>query len=186
MFGHRRLTKTTTLASGALGLATVTLLAACGGQSTSAGPPAGNGQASAVVQVGTVSGRHVLVDRQGHTLYTADQEKSGHIQCTGGCLQFWFPVTAKGGTPTTNQVPAGRLGTVHRTATGAAQVTFDGKPLYTFKLDTSAGTAKGDGFSDQFGGTAFDWHAAALGATGSGAASGAGNNQGGGGGGYSY
>jgi hypothetical protein len=40
--------------------------------------------------------------------------------------------------------------------------TFDGKPLYTFKLDTSSGMTKGDGLTDDFDATTFDWHAATV------------------------
>lgn len=53
------------------------------------------------------------------------------------------------------------LATMKRSDTGAEQLTFEGKPLYTFKLDTAAGEAKGNNFSDAFSGVDFTWHAAA-------------------------
>jgi len=40
------------------------------------------------------------------------------------------------------------------------QVTYDGKPLYTFTLDSQPGELTGNGVTDQFGGTQFTWHAA--------------------------
>jgi predicted lipoprotein with Yx(FWY)xxD motif len=47
-----------------------------------------------------------------------------------------------------------------RSDTGAEQLTFQGKPLYTFKLDTKAGEAKGNNLTDAFSGVDFTWRAA--------------------------
>ena len=56
------------------------------------------------------------------------------------------------------------LGVIQR-PDGTKQVTENGKALYTFTLD-SAGTTKGDNFSDDFTGQHFTWHAVrATGAT---------------------
>jgi hypothetical protein len=44
---------------------------------------------------------------------------------------------------------------------GSTQVTFGGKPLYTFAEDTP-GQVTGNGFSDSFGGTHFVWTAATV------------------------
>ena len=52
---------------------------------------------------------------------------------------------------------AGPLGTIHRP--GLTQLTYNGKPLYTFRLDLVPGQAHGNDFTDHFGGTAFTWHA---------------------------
>jgi predicted lipoprotein with Yx(FWY)xxD motif len=41
-----------------------------------------------------------------------------------------------------------------------SQLTFEGKPLYTFKLDTGPGQNKGNNLTDEFDGTTFVWHAA--------------------------
>ena len=38
-------------------------------------------------------------------------------------------------------------------------MTLDGAPLYTFAEDGGPGKLTGDGFSDQFDGMSFDWHA---------------------------
>ena len=57
-------------------------------------------------------------------------------------------------------------------ATGTRkQVTFDGKPLYTFVEDTSPDTVTGNGVSDSFDGTSFTWHVASIGTTQSGSTS---------------
>jgi predicted lipoprotein with Yx(FWY)xxD motif len=125
-------------------------LTACGSDQ----PAAGGGQAGTSISVKDVSGvGRTLVDGSGKTLYFADQEAGGAIKCTGNCLSFWMPAT---GDP---QAVKG-LATIKRSDTGAEQLTFEGKPLYTFKLDTAAGQAKGNNFSDAFSGVDFTWHAA--------------------------
>ncbi|MGZ0147497.1 COG4315 family predicted lipoprotein [Kribbella sp. WER1] len=151
--------KTTILLLGAT-VAAVGTLAACGG-SNSSSPPAAGGGAAAAVSVRDVSGvGRTLVDASGKTLYFADQEAGGMIKCTAGCLSFWMPAT---GSATGASVTG--LGTMKRSDTGAEQLTYQGKPLYTFKLDMNAGDAKGNNFSDAFSGTSFTWHAATTSAT---------------------
>jgi predicted lipoprotein with Yx(FWY)xxD motif len=149
-------------------------LAACGGADTAGGGAA----AAAAVSVQNVSGvGQTLVDSSGKTLYFADQEAGGMIKCTGSCLSFWTPAT--GSAADAKSVTG--LGTMKRSDTGADQLTFQGKPLYTFKLDTASGQAKGNNFSDAFSGASFTWHAATTTAP---AASPSTNS--GGGGGYGY
>jgi len=161
--------------------AALTLLAACGGSSSTSGAAA---PAGTVLHTATApAGSTLLVDSDGKTLYAADQEASGAVKCTGGCLQFWHPLTTTMRTPRAAGLPSARLGTLQRKDIGAAQVTFDGKPLYTFKLDTAAGTTKGDGFMDAFGGTSFDWRAVTVDGSSAGTSTG---SSGGSGGGYRY
>jgi predicted lipoprotein with Yx(FWY)xxD motif len=137
-----------------VGLATLT---ACGGgganQSAGSAPAAASGAVS-VKQVDGVG--QTLVDSAGKTLYFADQEAGGMIKCTAGCLSFWMPAA---GSADAAKAMAG-LGVVKRSDTGNDQLTFQGKPLYTFKLDTAAGQGKGNNVQDAFAGTAFTWHAA--------------------------
>lgn len=164
MFGLN--TKTTTLSQVAITAMTAGfLLAACGGDNGSASTSGGDGQSGqAVVNTSDVSGMTVLVDKGGQTLYFADQDTANDIKCVDGCLGFWFPLTVQGDvTPSGTGVSADKLGTVKRPDNGATQVTYAGKPLYTFKLDTNDGSAKGDGVTDDFNGTTFDWHAATPG-----------------------
>jgi predicted lipoprotein with Yx(FWY)xxD motif len=170
--------KTTILLLGAT-VAAVGTLAACGGGST--GPAAGGGApAGTAIAVHDVSGvGQTLVDASGKTLYFADQEAGGMIKCTGNCLSFWMPAT---GTAADTKAVSG-LGTMKRSDTSADQLTFQGKPLYTFKLDTGAGQAKGNNFSDAFSGTSFTWHAATTTAA---APTTSPSQSSGGGGGYGY
>jgi predicted lipoprotein with Yx(FWY)xxD motif len=68
-----------------------------------------------------------------------------------GCTSIWHPLTVAAGV-----VPKGpvKLGTVKRPE-GTVQVTYRGRPLYTFGGDKKAGQTKGEGIHDV--GT---WHAA--------------------------
>lgn len=140
-------------------------LAACGndssaGDSTAAGGGGGSGAGGGdtVVQV---SDEGTLVDGSGMTLYTADVENGGKIFCTDECVGFWFPLTVSSETVT---APAGvdGLATTKRPDGGDLQVTYDGAPLYTFKLDSAAGDTEGDGFTDDFAGQHFVWHTVAT------------------------
>jgi predicted lipoprotein with Yx(FWY)xxD motif len=146
------------------GLAVALAAAGCASSGSSGSAASSNGGAT------TVSARNVagvgttLVDSHGDTLYFSDEESSGTVRCVGACLHFWVPVTvASGATPTAGSGVTGHLATIAR-PDGPTQVTFDGRPLYRFSLD-SAGQAKGNGFTDSFDGTDFRWHAAALSGT---------------------
>ena len=150
------------------GLAAAAVLAACGasagsyGSSGSSGSgssqpaAAGNGPAVSVRQLSGVG--TVLVSSAGKTIYSPEQEASGKILCTGPCLGFWLPVTVgSGASPMASGNLSGALGTIHRPDNGQTQVTYNGKPLYTFRLDSAPGQAHGNNFSDSFGGTKFNW-----------------------------
>ena len=155
-------------------VAAVALAAGCGG----------GGSASATVRSAPSSqlGASVLVNGKGMTLYTLSAERGGRFICTttskipgrsASCLSLWRPLTvAKGSTPT----GASGLGTISRTDNGATQVTWHGRPLYTFTGDKAPGDASGNGFKD-----VGIWKAATLGASSSTSSGG-----GGGGGGYGY
>jgi predicted lipoprotein with Yx(FWY)xxD motif len=86
------------------------------------------------------------------------------VLCTDACTSIWVPLTIGAGDEVTgtSQVNS-KLGVVER-PDGAEQVTYQGKPLYTFVEDTEPGTVTGDGFTDDFAGTTFTWHVAAVGA----------------------
>lgn len=166
--------------AGLAGAAAATVLVACGSAGRTAsgsagGTASGGGHQAAGKPV--VMARHlaglgtVLVSGSGKTIYSPEQETHGQILCTGSCLGFWFPVTVTSATGL--HAPAGltgALGTVHRRDDGRTQLTYNGKPLYTFKLDQSPGQARGSNFTDSFGGTSFTWQAV----TASGAAAGSG------------
>jgi predicted lipoprotein with Yx(FWY)xxD motif len=97
-------------------------------------------------------GKTVLTANNGLTLYSLSAEKHGTFICKRGCLKDWFPLVVAKGVQPTGPVP---LGTIKRPDNGQRQVTFKGKPLYTFVNDKRKGQAKGEGIKDV--GT---WHAA--------------------------
>jgi predicted lipoprotein with Yx(FWY)xxD motif len=159
--------------------AAAVLVAACGSSGGSSADhsssSSGSAQSAAAAKGGistrTVSGiGTVLVDSSGMTIYTPKQQAQG-LACTGSCLSFWFPVTGSASALAAASDLPGKLGTVHRADIGETQLTYNGRPLYTFRLDTSAGQDHGNNYTDSFGGTSFTWQAV----TASGQAGGAGS-----------
>jgi predicted lipoprotein with Yx(FWY)xxD motif len=111
----------------------------------------------ATVSVKSIAGAgRVLVDATGRALYRSDQERNGMVLCDGACLSFWQPLTVTG-TPKGSSLP-GKLAAVKR-PDGRRQVTYNGRLLYSFKLD-KPGKVTGDGFKDAFGGQKFTWRVA--------------------------
>ncbi len=99
----------------------------------------------AVVKTRMVSGKTVLVNRRGLTLYHLSVERKGHFICTNStCLSLWKPIVVKKGTTPTG---AKSLSTVKR-PDGRLQVAYKGGPLYTFVEDHKPGDMKGNGFKD--------------------------------------
>jgi predicted lipoprotein with Yx(FWY)xxD motif len=167
------------LASAAAVAATLAL-AACGssggGNASTTSKPATTGTA---VSVKSINGMNVLVDSQGKALYAAQQETGSKLLCTmNACTSFWKPLTTTSSKPTAGS-GAGKIGTIKR-PDGAMQVTVGGKPVYTFAED-SPGKLAGNGFSDQFGGQHFTWHAVLAGGKASSGSASSGQGQSGGG-----
>ncbi len=177
----RRMLRRGAVVSGLAAAAVV--VAACGssgGNASSGGGNAGStgsgGNAGAAA--GTVSTRDLagigtaLVTSSGMTIYTpkTPAESKGSVKCTGSCLSFWFPVTGSPADLGSSGLP-GKIGTIHRLDDGKTQLTYNGKPLYTFRLDTAAGQAHGNNFTDNFSGTSFTWQVVVSHGTAGGAAS---------------
>jgi predicted lipoprotein with Yx(FWY)xxD motif len=146
-----------------LSLAAVAL-AACGGGGDGYGgaaPPAGGSGGSSAGAVAVKDVPDVgaaLVDGAGKTMYFSDQEAGGSIKCLGDCLGFWFPVPGDAKTAASASVKG--LAVLHRSDKGMDQLTYQGKPLYTFRLDSGPAQHNGQNLDDSFGGTKFTWHAA--------------------------
>jgi len=105
----------------------------------------GNSHKQAVVKTRMVSGKTLLVNRRGFTLYHLSVERRGHFICTNSaCLAEWHPLVVKKGT-----TPSGArsLSTVRR-PDGRIQVAYKGGPLYTFEEDHKPGDMNGNGFKD--------------------------------------
>ncbi|MGH3359623.1 MAG: COG4315 family predicted lipoprotein, partial [Nocardioidaceae bacterium] len=133
----------------------VVALLVAAGCGDDAGDATGSGTQLTTQEVGGVG--TVLADPDGMTLYTNEAESDGTIRCVDACVGFWPPYE---GEAPTGEVPGvdGSFDDVQR-PDGGRQVTLDGQPLYTFADDTSPGSAKGDGFEDDFKGDHFVWHA---------------------------
>jgi predicted lipoprotein with Yx(FWY)xxD motif len=145
------------------------LLTACGGGSSSSStastaakdstlpapePPPPNAEEGTVfVSLGSATGLgEVLVDSEGHTLYSFSADTGKTPTCVGACAKAWPPLLDESGEPEpSNGTAAARLGTVKR-PDGTTQVTYAGHPLYTFSGDKKPGDATGQG-SSAFGGS---------------------------------
>lgn len=170
-------------------------LAACGGSSNDSGGSSnatGTPVAQKTANADTVSTKSVsgvgtvLVDSKGDVLYTNNQDTASKMACTASCQSIWPALMASGGQPTSSDSAVqSKLGIAN------GQVTFDGKPLYTFVQD-SPGQATGNGFMDSFNGTSFTWTAAmssgaaASAPSSSSSTSSSGSSSGGSSGGYGY
>ena len=175
-------------------------LAACGSSNSdssssnaASSTPAQTSAVSDTVSTKSVGGvGTVLVDSKGDALYTNNQDSGSKIACTASCQSIWPPLMASGGQPaSSDSAVQAKLGVMN------GQVTFDGKPLYTFVQD-SPGQATGNGTMDSFNGTSFTWTAAmtggaaassgsaSSGSTGAAPATTSSSSSGGSSGGYSY
>jgi predicted lipoprotein with Yx(FWY)xxD motif len=142
------------LAIGAAALGVV----ACGSSDDNAGTGTA-GTSAGLVAVAEVDGTDVLADATGKTLYSAVVEDGGDIRCVDACTTFWEPTLASSAQADKAAAQLDvNLGVTMR-PDGARQLTFDGRPLYTF-AEEAVGKLEGDGFVDDFQGTHFEWQAA--------------------------
>ena len=149
----RRLTPISTVAAAA---ATVILVTAPG--SSSAHPTGGRHHADGVsaaalvkTAFNTTLHHRILVTRLGRSLYALSAETRGRFICTNRqCMSLWTPLLVPHSTKPTG---VRSLGTITRPG-GQIQVTYRGRPLYTFNDDHRPGQVAGEGFMDV--GT---WHA---------------------------
>ncbi len=75
---------------------------------------------------------------QGHlALYTWNQEKDKKVHCTGACAKQWPPLVVAKHTMVPKHVTGvmGTFGEIMR-PDGRTQVTYNGRPLYTYHADT--------------------------------------------------
>jgi predicted lipoprotein with Yx(FWY)xxD motif len=112
--------------------------------STAATSPAAGASATVLTSSNATLGKTILVNSAGFTLYTFANDTAGTSACTGPCATVWPPLPPGNGTPTGGAGVMGTLATITR-SDGTKQVTYNGKPLYTFQSDGSAGQATGNG-----------------------------------------
>ena len=109
------------------------------------GASAGSRDNAAAAPVKTAAA-HILVNANGMTLYIFSKDTKGKSNCSAGCAKIWPPLTLAAGStvpPKMTGVP-GTFGEI-MLAGGAAQLTYDGAPLYTFVNDKKPGDINGQG-----------------------------------------
>ncbi len=107
----------------------VTALSGLAGQSHAAAP-------ALVKAVHQSQFGEILVTAKQQALYYFTPEKDGKIHCTGSCVTVWPPLLVPTGATVAAHIPGamGRFGTIVR-PDHTRQLTFQGKPLYTFTGD---------------------------------------------------
>jgi predicted lipoprotein with Yx(FWY)xxD motif len=163
-------------------------LAACGSTASSTPPATGAGAGSGSsgtatgpgIKTASTSVGTILVNTSGKTMYWFAIDTPTKSNCNGGCASFWPPVPGPV-TPASGVTLSGTFGTIKR-ADGTTQATYNGHPLYTYKGDTSAGQATGNGLNISGG---FWWAMTPTGAKPAAAPASTPSNSGGGGG-YGY
>jgi predicted lipoprotein with Yx(FWY)xxD motif len=94
----------------------------------------------------------ILVNGKSVTVYLFQKDSKNKSRCSGTCATFWPPVIAKGSLRAAGGVRASHLSSFKR-SDGRRQVSYYGKPLYTFSGDgSSAGKHTGEGLT-AFGAT---------------------------------
>jgi predicted lipoprotein with Yx(FWY)xxD motif len=136
---------------GALLLAVV-VLTGCGSNASHALPTTSDGR-SATVGVASTALGDVLVDRQGRTLYLFERDSGAMSACTGACAVNWPPLRVHSTPLVGSGATSSKLGRTAR-PDGAAQLTYNGHPLYTFANDKKSGDTNGEGIN-AFGGSWF-------------------------------
>ena len=128
-------------------------VAACGGggaataaapraTSTSTPAPKSTSAPTASVRVAKTSLGSILVDSAGRTLHLFKADSGSKSACTGACATAWPPLRIGGKPTAANGANSALLGTTPR-SDGAAQVTYNGHPLYLFVKDHKPGDVNG-------------------------------------------
>ena len=141
------------LAAFPAGLAALVALAGCGSGSSASSATAspstsgttGGGMATIAMTKNPQLGP-ILTDSKGNTVYVFAKDSKGMSNCNGACASVWPPVTTSGKPTAGSGVLASKLGTTKR-SDGSTQVTYGGRPLYTYTADSSPGDVTGNGIN---------------------------------------
>jgi predicted lipoprotein with Yx(FWY)xxD motif len=136
------LKKTVLVAALALALAAAGVAAAAAVTHQSSGSLAASSATAGRVTLHKTKIGNVLATSSGRTLYLFMKDKSGRSACYGQCATYWPPLMKKGKLRAGAGVKAKLLGTTKR-KNGTRQVTYNGHPVYLFKLDKGAGQVAG-------------------------------------------
>lgn len=136
------------LVASACGSSTTRATAPTTAPATAAASGSGGGTSSSGLHTTSVAGvGTVLVDGSGRTVYLFEPDGRSQPTCSGACAAAWPPVAG----PAT--AGAGAQSSLLSAVSGpnGRQATYGGWPLYTFRGDTAAGQAHGQGVK-AFGG----------------------------------
>jgi predicted lipoprotein with Yx(FWY)xxD motif len=95
-------------------------------------------QSAPATSADTAKGK-ALVNGDGMTLYTFDNDSKGKSNCNGACANLWLPLIA-----TVDASAAGDFSLITR-GDGRKQWAYKNKPLYSWSKDTKPGDTTGDG-----------------------------------------
>ncbi|HEX3540217.1 MAG TPA: hypothetical protein VHT75_07190 [Acidimicrobiales bacterium] len=133
-----------TAAIPAIALAAVACSGGGGGaKAISAAPTTPSGQPATVGVTSTALGQ-ILVNSNGRTLYLFQGDSGTTSNCSGACASAWPPLRVGGAASVGSGANASLLGSTPR-SDGAAQVTYNGHPVYLFIKDQKAGDTNGQG-----------------------------------------
>jgi predicted lipoprotein with Yx(FWY)xxD motif len=127
------------------------LIEGCGGTSATSHATSTAPTAAAAVTIKTTTGRDgtYLTDLSGRALYMWVGDSNDKSNCSADCAGAWPPLITGAAPKATGGAKSAYLGTLTR-SDGSRQVTYKGRPLYYFVVDSGPGTTKGQG-SDSFG-----------------------------------
>src|ERR1700760_4880562 len=137
-----RLSATVVVVFVAAAIAAIVLIT--GSSTTKAAPRVA---ANSAISVDQTPVGNALTDAHGRTLYLFAADKPNVSTLSAAGRAFWPPFTAAAKPSANGGALAGKIGTV---TTGAAQVTYNGHPLYYFVGDHSPGQTSGQALN-QFG-----------------------------------
>lgn len=98
------------------------------------------------VRLGSTDAGEVLVDPEGFTLYTFDNDDEGKSVCNAPCSDTWRPVPADVAIDATSVDPE-QFSAIKRDD-GREQLALNGRALYRFIDDANPGDAAGQGIGD--------------------------------------
>jgi len=120
-----------------------TAAAAAANPTTTPGSPVAATAATVALAQNAKIGKQILVDDKGMTLYVWDNDKTpGKASCTGGCATAWPPLYVTS-TPTYGTGLNAAMFSTVTGPNGQKQLAVNGKPLYRWSADATAGDATG-------------------------------------------
>ncbi len=102
-------------------------------------------EALLVTTAKNTEGEVLLADATGKTLYVFDLDEGKPTPvCTADCAEVWPPYLLTAAEAGKLKAPLGQI----LRANKKSQLTYAGRPVYTYAFDRAAGDDKGDGLGD--------------------------------------